>query len=44
MSAAFGLPKEEALKAVTLYPAQLLGVADQLGILETGQSSDSDRN
>ena len=31
MAAAFGLPKEEALKAVTLYPAELLGVADQLG-------------
>ncbi|MGZ5019460.1 MAG: amidohydrolase family protein [Chthoniobacterales bacterium] len=39
MSAAFGLPKDEALKAVTLYPAQLLGVADQLGSLETGKAA-----
>jgi imidazolonepropionase-like amidohydrolase len=39
MSAAFGLPKDEALKAVTLYPAQLLGVADQLGSLEVGKAA-----
>ncbi len=39
MSAAFGLPKDEALKAVTLYPAQLLGIADQLGSLETGKAA-----
>ncbi|HEX8678610.1 MAG TPA: amidohydrolase family protein [Chthoniobacterales bacterium] len=39
MSAAFGLPKEEALKAVTLYPAQILGVADQLGSLEVGKAA-----
>jgi imidazolonepropionase-like amidohydrolase len=39
MAAAFGLPKDEALKAVTLYPAQILGVADQLGSLETGKSA-----
>lgn len=39
MSASFGLPKDEALKAVTLYPAQLLGVADQLGSLEVGKAA-----
>lgn len=39
MAAAFGLPREEALKAVTLYPAQLLGVADQLGSLEQGKAA-----
>lgn len=39
MAAAFGLPKEEALKAVTLYPAQLLGVADRLGSLEIGKAA-----
>jgi imidazolonepropionase-like amidohydrolase len=33
------LPKDEALKAVTLYPAQILGVADQLGSLETGKAA-----
>ena len=39
MASAFGLPKDEALKAVTLYPAQLLGVSDQLGTLETGKAA-----
>ena len=39
MASAFGLPKEEALKAVTLYPAQLLGIADQLGSLEIGKAA-----
>jgi imidazolonepropionase-like amidohydrolase len=39
LAAAFGLPKEEALKAVTLYPAQILGVADRLGSLETGKAA-----
>jgi imidazolonepropionase-like amidohydrolase len=39
MASAFGLPKEEALKAVTLYPAQLLGIDDQLGSLQTGKAA-----
>jgi imidazolonepropionase-like amidohydrolase len=39
MAAAFGLPRDEALKAVTLYPAQLTGVADQLGSLEPGKAA-----
>jgi imidazolonepropionase-like amidohydrolase len=34
---AHGLPREEALKAVTVYPAQIFGLADQLGTLETGK-------
>ena len=34
---AFGLPEEAALKAVTLTPAQILGVADQVGSLEAGK-------
>ena len=37
MAAAFGLPKDEALKAVTLYPAQILGVADRFGSIEVGK-------
>lgn len=37
MSAAFGLPREEALKAVTLYPAQIFGVADRMGSIEAGK-------
>jgi len=39
LAAGYGLPKEEALKAVTLYPAQILGVADTLGSLETGKAA-----
>lgn len=39
MASAFGLAKDEALKSVTLYPAQILGVADQLGSLEVGKSA-----
>jgi imidazolonepropionase-like amidohydrolase len=34
---AFGLSYDEALKAVTLYPAQIFGLADQLGTLENGK-------
>ncbi len=37
MAAAFGLPKEEALKAVTLYPAQIMNVADRIGSIEVGK-------
>jgi len=33
----FGLPYEEALKAITLYPAQILGVDNELGTLEVGK-------
>lgn len=34
---AHGLPREEALKAITLYPAQILGVDDRLGSLQPGR-------
>ena len=37
MAAAYGLPRVEALKAVTLYPAQIMGVADRLGSIEAGK-------
>jgi imidazolonepropionase-like amidohydrolase len=37
MAVAYGLPPEEALRAVTLYPAQILGVADELGLLRAGK-------
>jgi imidazolonepropionase-like amidohydrolase len=36
---AFGLPEAEALKGLTLYPAQLLGVADRLGSIERGKEA-----
>jgi imidazolonepropionase-like amidohydrolase len=37
MAAAFGLPKEEALKAVTINPAEIFGVADRIGSIEQGK-------
>ena len=37
MASAFGLPKDEALKAVTLYPAQVMNVQDKLGSIEVGK-------
>jgi imidazolonepropionase-like amidohydrolase len=37
MSAAFDLPPTEALKAVTLYPAQMMNLADQMGSIEVGK-------
>jgi len=37
MAVSYGLPPEEALKAVTLYPAQILGVDKELGSIETGK-------
>jgi imidazolonepropionase-like amidohydrolase len=40
MAAAFGLPRDEALKAITLYPAQILGVGDRLGSIEPGKIAD----
>jgi imidazolonepropionase-like amidohydrolase len=36
----YGLPEPEVLRAVTLYPAQILGVADRLGSLEPGKDAD----
>jgi imidazolonepropionase-like amidohydrolase len=35
--AAFGLPKDVAMKAVTIFPAQIFGVADRIGSLEAGK-------
>jgi imidazolonepropionase-like amidohydrolase len=37
MAAAFGLSKADALKSVTLWPAQILGVGDRLGSIEVGK-------
>lgn len=39
MAAAFGLPREEALKAITSYPAEILGVAERVGTLERGRDA-----
>jgi imidazolonepropionase-like amidohydrolase len=37
IAVAYGLPEDAALKAVTLTPAQILGVADRVGSLEPGK-------
>ena len=37
MAAAFGLSLEQALEAITLAPARILGVADRVGSLEKGK-------
>jgi len=37
---AFGLPEDEALKAITINPAQIWGAGDQLGSIEKGKSAD----
>jgi imidazolonepropionase-like amidohydrolase len=34
---AFGLPEDAALQAVTLAPARILGIADQVGSIESGK-------
>jgi imidazolonepropionase-like amidohydrolase len=36
---AFGLPADEAIKGLTLYPAQIAGVADRLGSIEVGKEA-----
>jgi len=38
-AASYGLPKDEALKAITLYPAQIIGVADRIGSLTVGKDA-----
>jgi imidazolonepropionase-like amidohydrolase len=39
-AAAFGLPQEEALKAITINSAEILGVGDRLGSIEEGKVAD----
>ena len=38
-AATYGMGKEAALKAVTINPAEIFGVADQLGSLEVGKKA-----
>lgn len=38
-SVAFGLDVDEAIKAITLKPAEFMGIDDQLGSLEVGKSA-----
>lgn len=37
MAAAFGLPRDEALKAVTINAAEIFGIADKVGSVEKGK-------
>lgn len=37
---AYGLPEEEAFKALTINPATLLGIEDRVGSLEVGKDAD----
>ncbi len=37
LAAAYGLSPQDALKSVTLYAAQVLGVADKIGSIENGK-------
>jgi imidazolonepropionase-like amidohydrolase len=39
MAHAFGLPADAALKAITLWPAEILGVADHVGSLTAGKDA-----
>ncbi len=36
---AYGMNKEDALKAITIIPAELFGVADRLGSIEVGKNA-----
>ncbi len=36
---AFGLPQEEALKAITIYAAEILGIDDRVGSIEAGKDA-----
>lgn len=40
LAVAYGLPWDAALRAVTLTPAEIFGVADRLGSLEAGKRAD----
>lgn len=39
MARAYGLPAEAALRAITLSPAEIFGVADRLGSIEPGKQA-----
>ncbi len=40
MACAFGLPREEALRAITYYPARILGIEAEVGSLAVGKAAD----
>ena len=40
IAASEGLPMEEAWKAVTINPAQIMGISDRVGSLKPGKDGD----
>ncbi len=40
MAVRYGMDPQEALKALTLYPAQMFGLADRIGSLKRGKDAD----
>lgn len=40
LAVAYGLDPDAALKALTIWPAEIWGVADQIGSIEVGKSAD----
>jgi imidazolonepropionase-like amidohydrolase len=40
VAAAFGLPREEALRAITYYPARIIGIEREVGSLAVGKLAD----
>jgi imidazolonepropionase-like amidohydrolase len=40
MAVKYGLPYDEALKAITLTPAEILGVSERVGSIEIGKDAD----
>jgi imidazolonepropionase-like amidohydrolase len=39
MAHAYGLPRDAAIRAITLSPAEILGVASTLGSIEPGKAA-----
>ncbi|MEP6946987.1 MAG: amidohydrolase family protein [Acidobacteriota bacterium] len=37
LAGSFGLSREDALRSVTLYPAEILGISDRLGSIDVGK-------
>ena len=38
-SVAYGMSKENALRSITLWPAEIIGIADRMGSLEVGRDA-----
>lgn len=39
LAVAYGLPNDEGYKSISLYPAQILGLSDKLGSIESGKAA-----